>query len=64
MTETPEYIEGCLIDLTDVDLSDPATINQTLLAESLVHALRCVGGPGEAIAGYNTSAECSDSCSS
>jgi hypothetical protein len=58
MPETPECIEGRLIDLTDVDLSDPMSVDQALLAESLRHALCCVGGPSEAIAGYITSGDC------
>ncbi len=57
MAETSEYIEGRLVDLTDVDLSDPVSIDRALLAVSLRHVLGCVGGPGEAIAGYQTSAE-------
>jgi hypothetical protein len=60
MTETPECIEGRLIDLIDADLSDLTSIDPALLAESLLYALRCVGGPGEAIAGFQTSAECGD----
>lgn len=64
MAETPECIEGRLVDLTGVDLSDPVSIDRTLLTESLQHALECVGEPGEAIAGYQTSPEyqTSESC--
>jgi FXSXX-COOH protein len=55
VADEPGEVESHLVDLTEVDLTDLAALDNSVLASALRHLRDEIEHPEEAVAGFNSS---------